>query len=87
MDSYEKRSDAYDRFFDKGMDKLDRYEEKLDNDMHPDKKIKLYKELIDQAHSFYMECLAKEQRIANYTIIPMTHIHSTSITRKNTKIL
>lgn len=60
MDSYEKRSDAYDRFFDKEMDKLCCYEEKLDNDMHPDKKIKLYKELIDRAHAFYMECLAKE---------------------------
>ncbi len=62
MDSYEKRQDAYDRFFDRGIDHLDNFSMKIDDDddMHPDKKIKLYKELIDRAHSFYMECLAKE---------------------------
>lgn len=55
MSSYEKRADAHDRRYDKGVDKIDRRAEKLDEDIHPDRKLSLYDDLILMAKSLYHE--------------------------------
>ncbi len=60
MDSYEKRNNAYDRFFDRALDKLSRYEDKLDIDRHPEETLNLYEELTQKAYNLYQECLSRE---------------------------
>lgn len=61
MNSYEKRQNEYDRFFDKGLEKLDKFEDKIESmDIHPSKKLEKYDELIQMAFDFYRECQNKE---------------------------
>lgn len=62
--SYENRQAKYDDFYNSNVEKIERYSEKLEEEVNPNKKLKIYDKLIKMAEDLYDKCLLKESKDA-----------------------